>query len=269
MQLEEALRSFADESVQRETEDLRRSGETQVAELRTMLEDIRAKARQHQQALDARLDQALRERDEALSRAHQNAAGVYGRAARLADEARAMDEAASLSAILEQLTTAGAQRADRSAMILVDERGLRVWRAHGLAAAAAPGLELSAADAGVVDAAVRLTRTVTSREDGAPPSFALPAPRDGAAFPVTVGGEVIAVLYVDLSQVNDQRRSEWPELDLLARHAGTALESLTFRQAVGLRRLAVARPSQDAQGSGISTRPVDDVTGPRPVGGPQ
>ena len=267
--LEGALRSYADESVHRRTEELRRSGETQIAELRAMLEDIRAKARQHQQAVDARLDEALRERDQALARVHRGTADVYGRATRLADESRSMDDAGSLSGILERLNTAAAVRADRSALVVVDGGGMRVWRTHEFAASAERGSELLADGAGMIDDAVRLGRVVTGREDVLPPAFAVPPPRDSAAFPITVGGEVVAVLYVDLAHAGDERRAQWPELDLLARHAGAALEALTFRQAVGLRPVAVARRSQTPSDSGGSAGRVGDVAGQRPFGGLQ
>ena len=267
-QLEGALRSYGDESAHRQTEELRRSGETQIAELRTMLEDIRARARQHQQALDARLDEALRERDEALSRAHQNASGVYARATRLSGDARAMDDADSLSAVLERLLAAAAHRADRSALVVMDAGGMRVWRTDGLSPPAEDNSTLTPDGAGMIGAAARLARVVTTREDAAP-AFAVPPPRDGAAFPIAVGGEIVAVLYVDLTRSSDDRRAEWPELDLLARHAGAALESLTFRHAVGLRPVAVARPSQTSSGSGASASHAGDGAGTRPFGGLQ
>lgn len=51
------------------------------------------------------------------------------------------------------------------------------------------------------------------------------------AFPVTVGGRVVAILYADAAQ----SAKPWPVmLEVLTRHASRLLESMTLHKAVGL-----------------------------------
>ena len=59
--------------------------------------------------------------------------------------------------------------------------------------------------------------------------------REGAAWPVSVGGSVVAVLYADGVVADKPDEPYWPAfLDVLARHAGRVLEGITVRQAAGL-----------------------------------
>src|SRR5688572_18758643 len=58
------------------------------------------------------------------------------------------------------------------------------------------------------------------------------------AFPVSVGGEVVAVLYAEVDDaLSPQRRISKDALDTLTRHAGRMLETITVQQAAGLRPL--------------------------------
>ena len=58
------------------------------------------------------------------------------------------------------------------------------------------------------------------------------------AFPVNVGGEVVAVLYAEVDDaLSPQRRMSKDALDALTRHAGRVLETITVQQAAGLRPL--------------------------------
>jgi hypothetical protein len=50
-----------------------------------------------------------------------------------------------------------------------------------------------------------------------------------------VGGSVVAVLYADGPGADKSEKPYWPAfLDVLARHAGRVLETITVRQAAGL-----------------------------------
>ena len=120
-QLEPAVRAYADEAADRRSDELRRSAEAQIGELRSMLEDIRARAHEHQMVLDARLADAVRERDDALARIHDRLAEAYSSAVRLADDVRALSEAVSLTAVFERLMEAASRRGDRD-----ERRGRRV-----------------------------------------------------------------------------------------------------------------------------------------------
>ena len=58
------------------------------------------------------------------------------------------------------------------------------------------------------------------------------------AFPVSVGGDVVAVLYAEVDDaLSPQRRISKDALDTLTRHAGRVLETITVQQAAGLRPL--------------------------------
>jgi hypothetical protein len=59
--------------------------------------------------------------------------------------------------------------------------------------------------------------------------------REAAAWPISVGGSVVAVLYADAAVADKAGEPYWPVfLNVLARHAGRVLEGITVRQAAGL-----------------------------------
>jgi hypothetical protein len=84
--------------------------------------------------------------------------------------------------------------------------------------------------------AVRSREGVYPRGDAPVPEFArTDAARHVAAWPVAVGGSVVAVLYADSPVADTSEELYWPAfLDVLARHAGRVLEGITVRQAAGL-----------------------------------
>jgi hypothetical protein len=75
------------------------------------------------------------------------------------------------------------------------------------------------------------------------PCAALPEDRLGAAFPIQVGGEVVAVLYAD-DCVPDRAPSvpsAWPErIDILVRHAARSVEAITLSRAQRLQVIHAA-----------------------------
>lgn len=266
-QLEASVRAYADETAQRRSEELKRSAEGQIAELRTMLEEIRARAHEHQTAVDARLAEAVRERDQALTRVHDQRAATYSAAVRLADDMRALSEAGSLTVVFERLIDAASRRGDRTALLMAGPP-LRRWRSCGFDDTG-DGAELREDAAAMIGAAVRLARVVSSREGAASPAFAAaPSPVDAAAFPIVLAGDVVAVLYVDLVAADEQRLAAWPELEALARHAGTALEVVTLRHTASPSAPFVPPGAQIASSSSIAG-PRPDVTRPGPFGGLQ
>ena len=67
------------------------------------------------------------------------------------------------------------------------------------------------------------------------------------AIPVSVGGEVVAVLYADATRRNEgSPGARWPAiLEVLTRHASRVLEAMTVQKAAGLSPLRTpARGSQ-------------------------
>jgi len=167
---------------------------------------------------------------------------------RLLESLRLIDDAGSLSSILDALTTAASRESARVSVLLVAGDRLRSWRSVGFGSALdeASGVELSAAESGVIGEAMR-TRA-TARADSASargmPSFAdLPPSRQMLAVPVTLGGQVVAVLYADQGSgavgVNETLSAS--ALDALARHAARCLESVTAVRTVQLATGGAAR----------------------------
>jgi hypothetical protein len=74
-----------------------------------------------------------------------------------------------------------------------------------------------------------------STEDSLPDFARGGEAKEGAAWPVSVGGSVVAVLYADSPAADNPDELYWPAfLDVLAKHAGRVLEGITVRQAAGL-----------------------------------
>ena len=64
---------------------------------------------------------------------------------------------------------------------------------------------------------------------------------DAAAFPIAVGGQVVAVLFIAAPSSPEVQQA----LDLLTRHAGRVLEAMTVCRIAGL----VPHPAAEAAGS--------------------
>jgi len=160
---------------------------------------------------------------------------------RLLESLRLIDDAGSLSSILDALTTSASRESARVGVLLVTGDQLRSWRFVGFGSALdeASGVELSVAESGVIGEAVR-TRGIAfgdSANASGTPSFAnLPPGRQMLAVPVAFSGQVVAVLYAD--QGSDQEGGDETlsvhTLDALARHAARCLESVTAVRAVQL-----------------------------------
>ncbi len=160
---------------------------------------------------------------------------------RLADDVRRLDDARSLTDILDRLTTSVAVSAPRAAMFVV--RGSRAagWRFAGFPDEADPRrLEFGVDAPNLVARAIGAGRPVTTSDPspvGHPalsPFGELPPQRAGLAVPIRVGGETVAVLYADDAAVAGRETpSAWPEIaELLCRHAARCLEVLTVTRAV-------------------------------------
>jgi len=163
---------------------------------------------------------------------------------RLVEAVRAMDRARSLSEILDTLASWAGREAARVGVLLVRGGQLRAWRFIGFDAALddVSALELPLEEAGIIADAVRTGETAFA--DGghgaAVPSFTtLPPGSQMLAVPISMAGQVVAVLYADQAADEASRdgRGEspvvWPAiLEVLARHAMRCLEATTaFRAA--------------------------------------
>ena len=194
-----------------QVEDVRRIGRTQVEEVQRTMNDRLS-------ALTRELDESRRE----VSARRQELDSARGdSAASLTDLVQglyAVDEADSLTAVLERLLEGAQRHASRAAVLLVRNDGLREWAHGGFDGRGGIGEN----GMPVASSAAQERRRVESES--------------AIAFPVSVGGEVVAVLYAEVGDaLSPQRRISKDALDALTRHAGRMLETLTVQQAAGMR----------------------------------
>jgi len=133
---------------------------------------------------------------------------------RILDAVRALDEARSLTAVLDTLVERAAAAASRAGVLLVRADRVRSWRDD-------EQLDVPLAETGIVAEAVR-TRVAASTTAGGtmtPPFVGGTVGADVHAFPLSLSGDVVAVLYAEGGNA--------ATLEILARHAASVLESLT------------------------------------------
>jgi hypothetical protein len=173
--------------------------------------------------LRAALDRALTdvraaaqaEVDEVRQSAEQSTAALRASAARLSDCVHAIDEAPSLGAVLTVLAGCARLDAGRAGVILVRDATLTAYPSRAVVPPDQARLAMSAArnQMPVVEA-------------------------DGAAFPIALGGHVVAILSTAVPASPEAAAV----LDLLARHAGRVLEAMTVCQITGLAPLSPRTP---------------------------
>jgi hypothetical protein len=161
---------------------------------------------------------------------------------RLLGAVRRIDEAATLTGILEALARATATEARRAAVMLVDDDMLRAWRYFGFESTVAP-MDIPVSRSGFVTAAMALRQTSFVQPsvgvpDPASPAFMhVPAGHTGLVAPIVVDTEVVAVLYADdVGRPPAQEEAPlWAEVvQLLVRFAAVRLENVTSIRTVGL-----------------------------------
>jgi len=135
-------------------------------------------------------------------------------ATRILDAIRALDTARSLTAVLDTLVERAAAAASRAGVLLVRADRVRSWRDD-------ESLDVPLGDTGIVAEAVR-TRVAASTTAGgamAPPFVGVAVGAEAHAFPLSLSGDVVAVLYAAGGNA--------ATLEIFARHAASVLESLT------------------------------------------
>lgn len=158
---------------------------------------------------------------------------------RLLEAVRALDEARSLTDVLDALVHHAAREADRVALLLIRNDRLRGWRFSGFDGEGpdAREVDMSLDGGGLIVEAVRAKRAKAASAELSGFTFApAPAGRAALAAPIEIGGRIVAVLYADdaASQGNTEP-SGWSHMvEILARHAGRSLESLTARRVEAL-----------------------------------
>jgi hypothetical protein len=186
---------------------------------------------------------------------------------RLIGAVRSIDKARSLSEILDTLASSAGQEAPRAAVLLVGGGRFRGWRLVGFDPAFDPPstVDIGPADAGVIAEAVRTGSVASGGASGidAPRFASLPPGRDSVAVPISMNGQIVAVLYADQGAGKDQipigstaggsANAEqvlgWRDrLEVLTRHAARCLEAITALKAA---RVLLERP--DATMLGLET----------------
>ena len=217
-QIEAAKRAAQAEATARvraeaQVEDVRRIGRTQVEEVQQTLSDRIS-------ALTRELDESRRE---VAARRNELDSARGASAVSLTDLVRgvhAVDEAESLTAVFQRLIDAARHHSKGASILLVRDEGLKEWPVPS----AESRLRIDARGMDVASNSAVERRRVESET--------------AIAFPVNVGGEVIAVLYAEVDDaLSPQRRMSKDALDTLTRHAGRVLETITVQQAAGLRPL--------------------------------
>ena len=164
--------------------------------------------------------------------------------ARLRAAIRSLDDAGSLSEVLDRLAEHAASEAERAALLVVRGQRLAGWHLSGFAQApsVARTVDVVPSEATLLQRACETGGVVYEDGDMLDPETAIPTfardlrVRHAVAVPVTVGGEVVAVLYADATRADgNDGPATWPAaLEMLAAHASRNLEARTLQRAVGL-----------------------------------
>jgi len=153
-------------------------------------------------------------------------------AVRLLDAVRLIDDATSLSQTLEALGAAAKAETEHFAVLLPRGEVLRAWSHGGYPALdAQPSSDIPLPDAGIAADTIQKARPtqVEPGGQGRPPFAGLPEGSDSAfvAVPVTMNGQVVAVLCGEQAEGDGGSGRMLAVFEMLARHAGRVLETLT------------------------------------------
>jgi hypothetical protein len=263
---------------ERDAEQARTEAERQAdARLHIEVAAAEARGRDHAEARAreevAQLEHRVKERVEAevaASREDLRSADL-GASERLIDAVRAMDRDRSLTEILDSLASCAGRETARVGLLLWHAGELRGWRFIGFGPAfdAASTIVIKPEESGIIAEAIRTGDAISSDTSGAlaAPAFAaLPGGREGLAVPVTMNGDVIAVLYADQGTGAEAGQRPptltWPDaIEIMARHAARCLEAataITAIRALTERPATAARPSSPDTAS-ASPAPQNDA----------
>jgi hypothetical protein len=170
---------------------------------------------------------------------HDGAARVQA----LALAVTGMDDATTLSEVLDALSDGLKAQAPRSAVLVFQDDRARIWRRSGFPQET-PGIgaELHLPDhadlMAILDSAAPAI-VEGSDEQGAVLGLApLPVGQQGLAVPVAIGGQAAALVYADGASTGEPALAPgWTDaVEVLARHAARCLETLTAMRAAGYAR---------------------------------
>lgn len=221
-------------------------------------------------AVQAEREAAL-ERD-AIERQTAEREALVAGVRRLVNGFRRLDEGQSLSQLLDTLGSQASAEAARCALFVVRGRALQGWSLAGFSPAPADARSVTIG----LDALPDFARVISQGQRGEVRTSAFasdaaeilafmnhPSVDTGVVVPVTVGGQVAALVYADDGGREDRPvPASWPEaIELLARHAARCLEAQT---AIRAARLSNTGASAPAAAPGPQLRAV-----PTPVPAPQ
>jgi vacuolar-type H+-ATPase subunit E/Vma4 len=211
--LDDRLRAALDRALA----DVRAAAQAEMDEVR---QSVQAEVDEIRQSAQAEMDEVRQSAQAEVQSAVQSSADLRASAERLSDCVQALDEAPSLGAVLTVLSGCARLEAGRAGIILVREGTLSAYPSRAEVPPEQGRLAISAAErrAPVIEA-------------------------DTAAFPIALGGHVVAVL----STGTPSSPEVVSTLDLLARHAARVLEAMTIGQITGL--APPGRPSDASAGS--------------------
>jgi hypothetical protein len=251
------LRLMLDElrrSAQQQIDEARRTLDSSVAAARARAESDIDEARRQAQSQVEEMQRETDSRVFELSKQLTESREAAARSTRLLDVMRLIDESSSLGALLDRLAQFAGREIDRAALLIVRNDMLCVSRLIGfdLDGQRAEPMDVPVTEPGLLGSAVREGHITRLRRDD--PSAALPSfasgsgPRAAAAFPLIVGGAVVAVLYADSPSLDDDMEPDWcARMATVTRYASRVLEALTVELTIGLRPLLV-QPSHAAAG---------------------
>jgi antitoxin component of RelBE/YafQ-DinJ toxin-antitoxin module len=250
-----AIATAQDEAAAQKTQALTAAKEESAAAVQAAITQTREHVAREAAGLVARAREEAAQANAALQADREARRGVDEEAAalraaaeqgslaameRLLDAFRRLDQATTLTALIDSLAEAAASETTRSAVFVVRGRDLRGWRMAGFSDGPADVrlVSVSLDAAGAIGVCVRSK----SRVEISPASFAeagelaFMAASDaasGLAMPVTLGGETAAVIYGDDGGAGGP--AGWREtIEILARHASRCLEAQTAIRAAKL-----------------------------------
>src|SRR5437899_7332030 len=251
----------------RAVEDAARTARERAAEEASRAADEAARAVDAVRQEAAEAAKTAAEAAAASARAELRSADLTARE-RLLAAIRAMDRARSLTDVFDALSVGAEREAPRAALLLIRDAMLRGWRFTGFGASfdGPHDFQLPIDQSGVVADALRTVSPVsaTSAERAPAPPFDLPSGRARIAFPMTIAGHPVAVLYADEGPDDSAAsagRTGWAvAVEILARHAGRSLEALTaFKTAATLTDRAPLQPIIPAGTGGDGPSDADEA----------
>jgi hypothetical protein len=177
---------------------------------------------------------------------------------RLLEGVRRLDEAQSLSEVLDRLVEAAKTEAERVALFTVAGESLRSWQVHGFE----PVPAISTTDAGILAEAVQSGQPHV--EQGSVDILIPLAARSSGQYtrllaPIRVGGRCVALLCAEQGdeRAGGEVRPHWlAALEILARHAARTLEALTAQRTA---QLVSSRPAAVRTAAGVPPSPVSQT----------